>query len=113
METSDERWARCPYSHEGDYCTQCGWSRFVAPLDPAPEENRVFWPRNPLEGRPGEVMRLLASEDGKTFGYGYGEGWSIVFGSEQGDIVVHPGSWITKHPDGSITVERVNYGGER
>lgn len=51
---------------------------------------------HPLAGRPGEVLRFL-SEGGKHFGYGYGPGWSMIFGSAQGDIKVEPGQWIVKH----------------
>lgn len=59
---------------------------------------------NALDGVPGTVMRLLASEDGRTFGYGYGPGWSVIFGSEQGDIKLEPGQWVARLADGSITV---------
>lgn len=58
-----------------------------------------------MHGVPSEVTNLLAGPDGSTFGYGYGPGWAMVFGSEQGDVSVEPGQWIVKHDDGSITVE--------
>ncbi len=59
---------------------------------------------NPFEGIPSEITSLLATEDGKTFGYGYGPGWSIGFGSEQGDIFVLPKQWVIRHDDGRIEV---------
>lgn len=60
---------------------------------------------NPLEVIPGEVCLFLADEDGLTHGYGYGDGWSMIFGSAQGEIVLEVGQWITKLSDGSIIVE--------
>lgn len=60
---------------------------------------------NPMEIVPSEIMRLLATAEGKTFGYGYGPGWSIVFGSEHGDVKVEPGQWVIRHDDGSISVQ--------
>lgn len=60
-----------------------------------------------LSGKPGEVMRLLASEDGTTYGYGYGPGWSMIFGHEHGDVAVLPGQWVVRHDDGTVTVEDV------
>lgn len=68
---------------------------------------QVQWASNGnlLDGKPGDVLRLLASADGVTFGYGGGPGASMVFGTESGsDITVYPGQWVTRHPDGSITV---------
>lgn len=60
---------------------------------------------NALEGIPGQVMRLLATPEGKTFGYGYGSGVTIIFGSENGDVEVNPKDWVVKHRDRSITVQ--------
>lgn len=57
-----------------------------------------------LSGVPSEVMRLLASPEGKTFGYGYGPGWTMMFGSQHGDVAVNPGQWVVKDEDGSVTV---------
>ncbi|MDF2990259.1 MAG: hypothetical protein K0S37_773 [Microbacterium sp.] len=54
---------------------------------------------------PSEVTRLLATADGKTFGYGWGPGSSIIFGSEHGDIQVEPGQWVVRADDGMITVQ--------
>lgn len=51
---------------------------------------------NGLDGRPGEVLTFLASNDGTTHGYGYGPGNSIDFGSEQGDVRVRPTQWIVR-----------------
>lgn len=59
---------------------------------------------NPLNGIPGEVCLLLA-EDHLTHGYGYGDGWTMIFGTARGDIEVQPGQWVVRHPDGHITVE--------
>lgn len=59
---------------------------------------------NPLDGVPSEIVRLLAREDGYTYGYGYGPGWSMMFGSEQGDITVLPRQWVIRHEHGSIEV---------
>lgn len=61
---------------------------------------------NPMDMVPSEVMRLLATKDGRTFGYGYGPGWSLIFGSEQGDISVNPGETVTRYDDGTIMVRR-------
>lgn len=63
----------------------------------------VRWPPSG-DGIPSKVTRLLAV-DGMTWGYGYGPGWSMIFGSEQGDIVVQPGQWVVLHDDGRVTVE--------
>jgi hypothetical protein len=60
---------------------------------------------NPFEAVPSEVTRFIAGDDGKTCGYGYGPGWSMVFGSACGDLQVEPGQWIVRHEDGSLTVE--------
>lgn len=60
---------------------------------------------NPLDVVPSEVTRLLATEDGRTFGYGYGPGWSLMFGSENGDVTVLPGQWVIRHDDGTVTVQ--------
>ena len=58
---------------------------------------------NPLNVVPGEVQLLLA-EDGKTFGYGYGDGWSMIFGHPTGEITVEVGQWVVRHDDGRIEV---------
>jgi hypothetical protein len=63
--------------------------------------------KNPMDIVPSEVMRLLATPEGKTFGYGYGPGWSLMFGSEHGDIQVEPGEWVVRHSNGAITVQAV------
>lgn len=60
---------------------------------------------NPLNVIPGEVCLFLADEDGLTRGYGYGPGWSMIFGSPQGEIILEVGQWITRLSDGSIIVE--------
>lgn len=60
---------------------------------------------NPLEVIPGEVCLFLADGDGLTRGYGYGAGWSMIFGSPQGDIVLEVGQWLTRLSDGSVIVE--------
>ena len=59
---------------------------------------------DPMSGVPSEIVRLL-SDNGRSYGYGYGPGISMMFGSAQGDITVHPGQWVVKHEDGRITVE--------
>lgn len=58
---------------------------------------------NPLNVIPGEVALLLA-EDGRTFGYGYGVGWSMIFGHSSGEIMVEVGQWVVRHDDGRIEV---------
>lgn len=58
---------------------------------------------NPLNVIPGEVQLLLA-ENGKTFGYGYGPGWSMIFGHPSGEITVEVGQWVVRHDDGRIEV---------
>jgi hypothetical protein len=59
---------------------------------------------NAGNGIPSEIVRLLATEDGKTFGYGYGPGVSMVFGSERGSITVNAKQWVTRFSDGEIVV---------
>jgi hypothetical protein len=60
---------------------------------------------DPFDIVPSEVVRLLAAEDGRTFGYGYGPGWLLMFGSEHGDVTVRPGQWVIRHDDGTVTVQ--------
>lgn len=59
---------------------------------------------NPLDGVPGAVVALLADDVGHTFGYGYGKGSTMVFGSAHGDVEVQPGQWVVRGSDGSIYV---------
>lgn len=59
---------------------------------------------NPLEGVPSEICRFLATADGRTFGYGYGDGWSMIFGSQRGDISLNAGEWLIANDDGSYEV---------
>ncbi|WP_146114743.1 MULTISPECIES: hypothetical protein [unclassified Microbacterium] len=49
-------------------------------------------------------MQLLLAEDGMTFGYGYGPGWSMIFGHPRGEITVEVGQWVVRHDDGRIEV---------
>lgn len=58
---------------------------------------------NPLNVIPGEVALLLA-EDGQTFGYGYGDGWSMIFRHARGEITIEVGQWVVRHDDGRIEV---------
>lgn len=58
---------------------------------------------NPLNVIPGEVL-LLLSDDGVTHGYGYGDGWSMIFYHPTGDITVEVGQWVVRHDDGRIEV---------
>lgn len=61
---------------------------------------------NPFDGVPNEMCRFLAGPDGKTFGYGYGPGWSMMFGTSTGeDVTLLPGQWVIRHDDGRITVQ--------
>lgn len=57
-----------------------------------------------LDGVPGPILRLLASPEGKTFGYAGGPGWSMGFGTEHGTIYVLPSQWVVKHADGRYSV---------
>lgn len=59
---------------------------------------------NAFDGIPSEVVRLLATDDGKTFGYGYGEGRAMVFRHERGEVSVLPRQWVIRHDDGTVTV---------
>lgn len=59
---------------------------------------------NPLDIIPGVVQRLLAREDGTTFGYGYGPDSSFMFGSEHGDVTVRPGQWVVRYSHGPAEV---------
>lgn len=58
----------------------------------------------PLDGVPGEVTVLLATGR-TTHGYGYGPGWSMIFGYPRGEVQVEPGQWVVRHHDGTVTVE--------
>lgn len=71
----------------------------------APVQAVQWAPDGPMSGVPSAVTRFLASSDGTTYGYGYGPGWSTIFGSAQGDIPVESGQWVVRHPDGRISVE--------
>lgn len=79
----------------------------VANLSPSDPIAAVQWAPsgNAMSGIPGEIVRFLASPEGKTFGYGYGDGWSVIFGSQDGDVVMKPKDWVVKHRDGSFTVQ--------
>lgn len=57
-----------------------------------------------MDGVPSEVMRLLADEDGKTYGYGWGPGTSVGFGYKGGDVYVNAGQYVIRHDDGRIEV---------
>jgi hypothetical protein len=62
------------------------------------------FPTNAMEVRPGIISQLLA-KDGKTFGYGYGPGWSLMFGLDaRNDVTVYPGQWVTRYADDRVTV---------
>lgn len=68
------------------------------------ERTEQWAPEGILSGRPGIIMDLL-SEDGKTFGYGPGPGWSFMFGTKSEKwIAVEPGQWVTRYSDGTVTV---------
>lgn len=54
---------------------------------------------------PQEVCLFLSTAEGKTFGYGYGPGASMIFGSEQGDVKLEIGQWLVRLSDGSVVVE--------
>lgn len=60
---------------------------------------------NGLDGVPGEAMAFLATAEGKTHGYGYGPGWAMDFGSQQGQIRVLPTQWLVRLSDGTVVVE--------
>lgn len=59
-----------------------------------------------FDGIVSEPSYFLAGVDGKTRGYGYGPGWSIIFSSEQGDISLEPRDWLVRLSDGSVVVEK-------
>lgn len=58
----------------------------------------------PLDGVPGEVTLLLA-RGRTTHGYGYGPGWSMIFGYPRGEVQVEPRQWVVRHFDDTVTVE--------
>lgn len=66
---------------------------------------------NPLEVRPGVASVFIAGAEGPPQGYGYGDGWSILFGSSQGEIPLEPESWIVRLSNGVISVEQEAPGG--
>lgn len=68
---------------------------------------------NGLDGKPGEVLIFLASNDGTTHGYGYGQGNSIDFGSEQGPINVKPAQWIVRLVNENLSMELIVVEDER
>ncbi|MFS0885238.1 hypothetical protein [Aeromicrobium sp. 179-A 4D2 NHS] len=55
-------------------------------------------------GVPGPVVHLLADEDGKTYGYGYGDGASMVFSYAHGQVIVNYDQWVALWSDGTVTV---------
>ncbi len=61
---------------------------------------------NPLDVQPGTAVAFIAGESGRSQGYGYGDGWSILFGSSQGDISLSPGDWLVRLSNGVIAVEQ-------
>lgn len=78
----------------------------ASPSKPAPASAAVQWAPsgNPLDGIPAEVVRLLAADDGRTFGYGYGPGRAMIFRHEHGEVPLLPGQWIARDQDGTFTV---------
>lgn len=58
---------------------------------------------DPMDGKPGEVLRLLAT-DGMPHGYGYAPGWAMAFGTEAGLVSLLPGQWIARYADGTVSV---------
>lgn len=58
---------------------------------------------NTLDGAPGPILQLLATNN-TTHGYAPGPDQSMTFGTEHGDIDLRPTQWVTRHPDGTITV---------
>lgn len=78
----------------------------ASPSKPAPVSAAVQWAPsgNPLDGIPAEVVRLLAADDGRTFGYGYGPGRSMIFRHEHGEVSLLPGQWIARNQDSTFTV---------
>jgi hypothetical protein len=78
----------------------------VSPSKPALVSAAVQWAPsgNPLDGTPAEVVRLLAADDGRTFGYGYGPGRSMIFRHEHGEVSLLPRQWIARNQDSAFTV---------
>lgn len=50
-------------------------------------------------------MAFLATDEGRTHGYGYGPGWAMDFGSQQGQIRVLPTQWIVRLSNDFLVVE--------
>jgi len=61
---------------------------------------------NGLEGVIAEPIYFLAGLDGKTKGYGWGPGWSVIFYQDQGDISVEPRDWLVRLSNGLVVVEK-------
>ena len=80
------------------------------PTPGAVEVRAVQWAPsgNALEGKVSQILRLLADGD-RSFGYGYGTGWSVVFGHLGGDITVLPTQWVLRYPDGRIEVRNADW----
>lgn len=58
---------------------------------------------DPFSAQPALVQNLLSSK-GIFYGYGYGNGWSVIFDYENGEISLLPGQWIAKMSDGTFKV---------
>lgn len=93
----------CP-EHGKEYLTCESWD----PEDVKPISAIQWAPSgNFLEGNPVEVLRFV-STGGVHRGFGGGPGFSMIFGTADGDISVNPKQWIVKYNDGSIKVEDSN-----
>lgn len=57
-----------------------------------------------LDGVPSDIQ-LLLSDGGESWGYGYGPGWQMIFGSAYGDVAVEPGQWVVRYDEGRVAVE--------
>jgi len=60
---------------------------------------------NALDGQPDVVTQFLAPKAGGfSWGYGYGPGQSMIFGSAEGEVEVLPKQWIRRYKSGRVEV---------
>lgn len=65
---------------------------------------------NALDGIPGQIMQFLSGPGGKTYGYGYGPGTSLVFAHAKGHVQVQPGQWLVRYPDDRVVAVPLDSG---
>lgn len=99
---ADDRIEVREYSADGQLGSVLGYLHF----SPEPRGSSVQWAPtgNLIDGVPSTILRLLAT-GATTYGYGGGPGSTMMFGTSSGaDITVEPTQWVTRYPDGTVSV---------